>query len=266
MQYSILRFPGAKTRVLDRILPLLNDIEHEEFREVFVGGGSVYINKKKNQKNNVKYWINDKDKNIAALWEAIQRDPIGLKNMIRENYPTLELWKLWKSKSEDELSLLDKAFRLLFLNRTNYSGIISANPIGGVKNQEDASYKIDCRWNPDLLIKRIEVISEILQSTKITAEDYSEVIKKEGNQVLLFLDPPYYHKGESLYDEFMTSKQHESLANLLKDTNHKFLLTIDDCPEVRALYSWANIKNEQWKYTINSETNKVGKELFITNY
>ena len=268
MQYSVLRYPGGKTRVLDRIIPILSDIEHNEFREVFVGGGSVFLNKKlqANTNNNIDNWINDKDSNISALWKVIKSNPEGLIDMIRENYPDVDLWEFWKNKKIKSLSRLEKAFRLLFLNRTNFSGIISAKPIGGIENQDTATYQIDCRWNSDLLIRRIRNISELLNNVRITTKNYSQVINAKGDQVLLFLDPPYYQKGEMLYDEYMTPRQHKYLAKLLKETEHKFLLTIDNCEKIRKLYSWANIKNEEWKYTINSDKNKIGKELFITNF
>jgi DNA adenine methylase len=58
------------------------------------------------------------------------------------------------------------------------------------------------------------------------------------------------------------------LAKLLKETEHYFCLSYDDCDEVRSLYDWANIYERSWFYnTANTTGNRiVGNELIITNY
>jgi DNA adenine methylase len=110
-----------------------------------------------------------------------------------------------------------------------------------------------------------------LHGTQITSVDFEEVIQAPGKDVFLFLDPPYftatklYGRGGSLH-EF----DHQRLANTLKKTNHRFLVTYDDCPEIRRLFEWANIRNWQLQYGMNNcnleRESKVGSELFISNY
>ncbi len=258
---SLLRYPGSKSKVLKKILPYL-EIKHKEYREPFVGGGSVFLSKNRAEIN----WINDKDTDISTLWKVIKNQPFELIRLIDSNYPTIDLWKEVKNKKES-LTNVEKAFRCLFLNRTNFSGILNASPIGGMT--QNSNYKIDCRWNAIKLMQNIVKISRYLEDVRVTSYNYSKLITEEGKDVLLFLDPPYYQKGKVLYQVYMTPRQHAYLASLLKDTKHKFLLTIDDCEDVRKLYSWANYKfSEQWKYTVYSsnEACKNGSELFITNF
>ena len=110
-----------------------------------------------------------------------------------------------------------------------------------------------------------------LEETTITNLDFADVIEKPGEDVFIFLDPPYYTatrlygKNGSLH-EF----EHERLASALKKTNHKFLITYDDCPEIRRLYRWANVKGWQLQYGMNNcnleRQSKVGAELFVSNY
>jgi DNA adenine methylase len=121
--------------------------------------------------------------------------------------------------------------------------------------------------NPEMISKRIMKCSEILQNTRITNLDYKEVITAQGDNVLLMIDPPYYKKGRSLYPVYMTHDEHVELASLLRVSNHPFLLTIDDCDEIKKMYSWANIiLPHEWYYTVNSKkSNNIGKELFVTN-
>jgi len=63
MAESIFRYPGGKARALKFIEPFWRQIDHDEYREPFIGGGSVYINKP-----NVKFnWINDLDDDVFFL-------------------------------------------------------------------------------------------------------------------------------------------------------------------------------------------------------
>jgi DNA adenine methylase len=63
---------------------------------------------------------------------------------------------------------------------------------------------------------------------------------------------------------------HEKLAASLKKTEHRFLITYDDCPELRRLYKWAHIKEWQLQYGMNNcnlqRESKIGSELFVYNY
>lgn len=258
---SPLRFPGSKSKVLKKLQPFLN-IPHYEYREPFVGGGAIFFGKVKAQEN----WLNDKDINVSNFLEVIQNNAEDLCELVSKTTPTIETWQKYRLDNNNiELSPVEKAFRFLFFNRSNYSGIYNANPIGGLKQL--SQYKIDCRWNPKLLCSRILQCSKKLDSVRITNFDFRDVITRNGVDVFLMIDPPYYHKGSSLYPVFMTNEEHNELSNLLRQSNHSFLLTIDDCEEVRAMYNWANIIiPENWHYTVNSKKkDNIGRELFVTN-
>lgn len=254
---SPLRYPGSKSKVMKRISPYF--IDHKEYREPFAGSGAIYFGKTKVNKN----WLNDKDPYVFNFLTIMRDNPEELCQLVENNFPTIDLWK--KIKQSNPILPIDIAFKFLFLNRTNFSGIINANPIGGL--DQKSKYKIDCRWNPTSLCNRIRKCSNLLQDTKITSLDYKSLIEEDGTDVLLVLDPPYYKKGDKLYSVSMSATEHQELAILLKNCKHKFLLTIDDCPEVRELYSWANYLNqEEWFYSLTSTAETKGKELFISNF
>jgi len=99
---------------------------------------------------------------------------------------------------------------------------------------------------------------------------YLAVGAAKGKKVLMFVDPPYYKADQKrAYEHSFNEEEHLRVAKVLKGTNHLFILTYDDCPEVRKLYSWANIYPVSWRYhTANSNkaTRKMGQELIITNF
>ncbi|HDR8182708.1 TPA: DNA adenine methylase [Bacillus thuringiensis] len=260
---SPLRFPGSKSKVIERLEPYFHT-PHCEYREPFIGGGSIFFGKEKIKRN----WINDKDPNVYAFFIAMRDYPDELCKKIINTSPNLEIWKEKRKKTEYE-TILDRGFDFLFFNRTNYSGIYNANPIGGM--EQKSQYTIDCRWNPSVLCEKILLCSNKLQDVEISNIDFQDVITRPGDNVLLIIDPPYYEQGNKLYPEKMSHNQHVQLANLLKKTNHKFLLTIDDCPTTQSLYMDKAffINQESWLYSINSkrkDKDRAGKELFISNF
>lgn len=269
VQYaSPLRYPGSKQRVMRLIKPYWEKVMYNtyEYREPFLGGASVYLNLLTQGK---KIWLNDKDHNIATLFRIIRDHPTELCNMIKDVHPTIKLWE--KIKYSNPSSDIEIAFKTLFLNRTNYSGILSAAPIGGFR--QESEYPIHCRWNAEELIKRILYCSIKFKDVKITSDDFLfPIVAPSKGNVFLMIDPPYYIKGNQLYDEGMSPEDHVRLRDLLATTKHKYLLTYDNCPEVMELYSkipGIHFFNTGWAYsagTVQSkEKRKLGKELFITN-
>ena len=121
--------------------------------------------------------------------------------------------------------------------------------------------------------ERVVLLSTILNNALITNQDYQKVIEKEGDSVFIFLDPPYYSATKSaLYGKNGNLHKvfdHKRLADTLKKSNHKWLITYDDSEYIKELYSFANIT--QWNLTygmrnVDKSGNQIGKELFISNY
>lgn len=75
---------------------------------------------------------------------------------------------------------------------------------------------------------------------------------------LVFIDPPYYTHGRSLYNSFATDKIHSLVAEqLVSDTNLKWLLTYDAAPYIDGLYP--EDKVNRFQYQINYSANKRGE-------
>ena len=119
---SPLRYPGGKFYALKHIMPYIQCVPHDEFREPFFGGGAVFFAKEKVEYN----IINDLESNIIDFYRLItdklQRDE--LISMLSAEVATKERhseMKEWNPETE-----LEKVFRTYYLNRTSYCGIINA--------------------------------------------------------------------------------------------------------------------------------------------
>ena len=154
---------------------------------------------------------------------------------------------------------------MFYLNRTNRSGILSAGPIGGYEQNGD--YKIDCRFNKDTLIEKIKTISKHRNKIKVYNQDISVFIKKYlpaenvAGDVFIYLDPPYYEKGQRLYLNHFSTSDHERLRADIAKIDCEWIMTYDDKVEIERLYS----DFEKCHFSINySLSNKPkGGELMI---
>ena len=116
-------------------------------------------------------------------------------------------------------------------------------------------------------------LTAILRGTSITNLDYQKVIEQDGENVFIFLDPPYYSATKSaLYGkkgQLHKTFDHERFAETLKKTQHNWLITYDDSPYIRELFDFGHITSWDLTYgmrNVNEGSNQQGKELFISNY
>nr|ADR72999.1 M1.BsrBI [Geobacillus stearothermophilus] len=255
------RYPGGKYYALNILKPYWTAINHDEYREPFVGGGSVFF-----AKNKVKFnWLNDIDSELIATYEVMSNPELREKlvEMLSKEEASKERWKeILEFKPSNKLEI---AYRYYYLNRTSFSGKLSS-PAWGYRPKRSLPPE---RWH-----ERIIPCGQKLEGVKITNEDFESVIKapKQGNHVLLFVDPPYYKPPKTKhYRNGFSLDDHIRLANILKETEHSFFLTYDDVPEIRELYSWAYIHEAAFFYRVDNSSVQAGKrrlgfELIITNY
>jgi DNA adenine methylase len=236
----LIRYPGSKDKHLVFLEPFLKVAEETRtVYEPFAGTASVtfYLLKK----NMVDYYlINDIDASIAALWETVKKNPEKLIKKIKNYTPNVDDFYLFKK--DHGKTVFDKAFRKLVLHQTSYSGLgaMAGGPLGG--KTQSSKYKIDCRWYPNKLEATILECSRLLNSVEgeISSTSWDKAIDKAiDNDGFIYLDPPYYVKGEELYSK--GTIDHTALAETLKKSRN-FVLSYDDVPEIRKLYDWATIQ------------------------
>lgn len=264
---SPLRYPGGKQKAIEEIAKFLPK-KAKEFREPFAGGASVFFHARSIGLAE-KYWINDAFEELMAFWSTVQ-NPSQCKKLMKElealrsgfsNADEIKEYFL-KAREEEPRNKYRQALLFFFFNRVTFSGTTRA---GGF------SAAASTRRFTASSIERLAPMPDALQGVNITSRDFSEVIKADGDDVFIFLDPPYY-TATRLYGHggSLHAFDHWKLARVLKKTHHRFLITYDDCEEIRELYSWAKIRNWQLQYGMNNcnleRSSRVGSELFISNF
>jgi len=256
------RYPGGKHYAIDILRPFWSCVSHNEYREPFAGGATVFFNKEKVKFN----WLNDIDDELMTTYRVLS-NPILRKKLaesVAHEVASRERWREIRQlcPSND----FEKAFKYFYLNRTSFSGKLSS-PAWGYRPKRSLPPE---RWH-----ERIIPCGQKIEDVKITQGDFEEVITSppKERQVLMYVDPPYFMPPKTKhYRNGFDLSDHLRLAAILKRTNIKFFLTYDDCSQVRDLYKWANIHEVKFFYRVDNaryqvaRKRKTGFELVITNY
>ena len=261
---SPLRYPGGKSRAVDLIVSLIPDFY--EYREPFIGGGSVYIYLKQKYPTKI-FWINDIYSELYKFWESAQNNidlllkKIQFWRMNFTNGKELHQFLINNMKNFDDIEIASAFF---VFNRITFSGTTES---GGFSNSA-----FNHRFT-DSSIHRLMEFSKILPDTLITNLDYQDVVEKDGFNVFIYLDPPYYSatksalygKNGKLHKQF----DHQRFAEVMKKCKHKWIITYDDSDYIKQLFDFAYIKPFNLMYGMRNQTknsNQNGQELLISNF
>lgn len=274
---SPLRYPGGKARFTNFIL---NSIKisgeiADIFVEPFCGGAGAAIALL--ESGHVKrIALNDIDPLVSSFWQVVfgkscnTRDDINwLINAVESVNISIDEWR--QQKNLKPQNIREAAWKCLFINRTSFNGILhKSGPIGGWK-QENRS--IDVRFNKEKIIEKLINLYYLREQVeRVDNSDWRVFCTnyQGANQAYIYIDPPYYHRAERLYVHVFDHKTHLELRNYLVNLVTPWMLSYDDTPEVRDLYSnYENIYGCVIDQTYSTHpmggNSFIGRELFFSN-
>ena len=234
--YTPLRYPGGKSALADFVWHTmeLSGCTEIPYCEPFAGGAGVAMNLLLRGK--VKSVIlNDLDTGIYSIWYAIFNDTEWFIEAISNADVTLvvreQQKKVYNELKDSYGYSRDLAFATFFLNRVNYSGILTGGPIGGL--EQKGKYKLDCRFNKQSLITKIKEIAKYRDNVQLFHMDAIELLKNQSN-IFVFADPPYWQAGDMLYE---ASVEHSKLAKVLCESKDiHWIATYDNNINVANVY------------------------------
>lgn len=262
---SPLRYPGGKSRALDLIVQH-SPKQFAEFREPFLGGGSVFLRFRQLHPH-ARFWINDLNSELYAFWKQAQDNVTLLMEEVsrvkRDTEDGEALFYEWRDADTTPMTTLQRAVRFFVLNRISFSGTVES---GGYSK---AAFAGRFTWSA---IERLQPLQRLLEGVRLTNDDYSAMLHEVGENVFIFLDPPYYSATSSkLYGrkgDLHTGFDHTRFVQELKTSPHSWLITYDDSPTIRENFAFAEQIEWELQYGMNNyKQGKAakGKELFIRN-
>lgn len=261
-----LRYPGGKSKLspfLQEVIEI-NGMVDGSYVEPFAGGAGVAMHLLLNEHVR-RVHINDIDPAICAFWRSVRDETERFCKRVLKVPLTVREWRRQKSildeRSGDTFSL---GFAAFYLNRTNRSGVLNGGVIGG--KQQAGTWKIDARFNRDALIQRIRRIGRYRRRITVSETDAVDLIRgiEKAPRTLVFLDPPYYAKGQHLYANFYKPEDHRLIAAEVSALSTPWVISYDDQPEIRRLYRGFRKTAYSLRYT--ARDSKAGFEcMFFSN-
>ncbi|MEZ9167247.1 DNA adenine methylase [Vibrio cyclitrophicus] len=263
-----LRYPGGKGKLADYVKETYraNDIQNSHYVEPYTGGGAVALDMLFSGTTEHIH-INDIDPAVHSFWFSVLNHTNDLVDLIENTDVTIDEWFRQRDilrANDNATSTLELGFSAFFLNRTNRSGILKAGVIGG--KAQSGKWKLDVRFNKEDLINRIKRISLFSEQISLYNLDAVALIKElDGNipeNSLIYLDPPYYVKGQGLYRNFYNHNDHVLIKDALTQSNFKnWLVSYDNAPEIREIYS--NYPQSIYSLQYTAQKKSVGSEIMI---
>lgn len=254
--YTPLRYPGGKGRFAPLIAEVMreNGLDGGHYLEPYAGGAGVALVLLCDGIAEQVH-INDADPAVAAFWRAATRQSQALIKLVSDEAVTMDSWFHWRSVMLGVVpaSELERGFATLFMNRTNRSGILKGGVIGG--KAQTGEYKLDARFMRDELCARLERIGRHAEAIHVYEEDARQLLGRchrfLPRKSLIYLDPPYYVKGEGLYRNFYQHEDHLNVARLLGSSKFRrpWIVSYDNVAEIRDMYSYARSFTYSLKYT-----------------
>ena len=263
---SPLRYPGGKAQMTSVLRQIrgLNHLNGCAVAEPFAGGAGASLSLLY-QRETHEIHINDLDQAIHDFWWSAIHNSAALLAYLEESPVSIDEWERWRNVYRGtRTSRLRRGFAAFYLNRCNHSGIIeNGSAIGGL--DQGGRWKIDARFNKTTLRERLVRLAEEHDRIFVSGHDGIDFIDTlDPQSTMYFLDPPYCTKGPTLYMNSLDHDYHASLAKKLKSMSKAaWVLTYDDCPEIRTLYGgWAAIHPFSLRYS--AADRRQGKEVLIT--
>lgn len=272
-----LRYPGGKSRATTKLFQHLpNMSSYKEYREPFIGGGSVALYATQAYPD-IPVWINDKYVTLYNFWVQLRDNGGELSDRLTDiktkvsNYQSQddkdaahkELFDQTRDdiNSQDEL---ERAVSFFILNKCSFSGLTENSTFSKTASRSNFSF---------VGIEKLKQYSELIKNWKITNIDYSEVMNAPGEDVFVFLDPPYdikdflYGKDREMHKSF----DHDRFAEDVYKCPHKFMITYNVNDRLLELYKDYYLREWKLRYSMAHRGEKgtdenVKTELLVTNY
>ena len=191
-----LRYPGGKSRALSKLFQFIPNLsDYNEYREPFLGGGSVAIEVSKRYPH-LKIWVNDLYEPLYNFWRQIQNNGEEIKDKLIEYkslYPNPDkargLFVESKELVNDQtLDSLDRAVRFYIVNKCSFSGLTENSSFS--QQPSNSNFSLNG-------IEKLTGYQEMITNWKFTNESYEQILS-DDRSVFIYLDPPYEIK-DNLY-------------------------------------------------------------------
>lgn len=248
---------GGKRNLAKRLVALINTVPHETYAEAFVGMGGVFLRRDHRPKSEV---INDWSEDVSTFFRVVQHHYVAFLDMLRFQITSRAGFEKLVALDPASLTDLQRSARFLYLQRVAFGGQVAKRTFG-------VSPGLPGRFDLTKVGPMIEAVHERLAGVVIERMPWSAFIDRYDRPATLFyLDPPYFgcegDYGRDLFDR----DQFEQMAQQLRGIRGRFILSLNDHPEVRRMFDGFAFREEAVTYTAGGGSKVMSaREVIITS-
>lgn len=266
-----LRYPGGKSRALANLFRFLPDLSQAtEYREPFLGGGSVALEVTKRYPN-LSIWVNDLYEPLVNFWKTLQDDGDAMYERLKNlklKFPDpksaknlfLEAKELVNESDQSDLS---RACSFYVVNKCSFSGLTESSSFSKQASESNFSMRG---------IEKLPQYTELIENWKITQGRYNDLLT-DDRSIVTYMDPPYeiesnlYGKRGSMHKHF----DHDGFAKICDRFIGPQLISYNSSQLVRDRFDGWTVAEFAHTYTMRSvgcyNTDQASrKELVLLNY
>lgn len=254
MPVPIIPYMGGKRRLASRLLPLFPP--HECYVEPFCGGAALFFLRPEPASVEV---LNDLNGDLVNLYRVVQHHLEEFVRQFKWALSSRQVFKWLQETRPETLTDIQRAARFFYLQHHAFGGKVSGQTFGTATTAPVVN-----------LLRLEERLSDAhLRLAGVTVEHlpWAECVRRYDRvHTFFYMDPPYW--GTAGYGISFELDEYETMAGLMVESKGRVMVSINDHPDIRSVFSGLHVRELEIKYTVANAKEKrpVAKELVITNW
>lgn len=251
---------GGKRNLAKRVCAIIQSVDHDGYAEPFVGMGGIFFRRASRPRAEI---INDISGDVTTLFRVVRRHYQAFVDEMEWLLASRAEFERLRAIDPDGLTDIERAARFLYLQRLAFGGKVVGRHFG-------VSSSNPARFNLAQMRASLVAIRDRLQPVVIERLPYGDFIRRYDRPGMLFyLDPPYWNCEGDYGPGVFAREDFERLSVQLAQIRGKFILSINDTPGARAVFSSFQMQRVEVTYTVSTAATGKGKkvgELLISNF
>jgi DNA adenine methylase len=247
-----LPYIGGKNRIAKTIIEIFP--RHTTYVEPFAGGAQVFFHK---EPSSVEV-LNDQFGEVVNFFRVCQSHHEELLRCLGFTLASREWFDRFEKQAPESLTDIQRATRFFYLQKNSFGGMV-------VHRNYHYCVARQSNFNPAHLPQLIENTYQRLRNVQIENLRYEEILRRyDRPKTLFYLDPPYW--GRKLYQFNFGAADFVKMEARLRGIKGKFVLSLNDVPEVRKLFRRYHLRELELHYTAQRHAGRRYPELLIANF
>lgn len=250
---------GGKRNLAKRICAIIDATDHTGYAEPFVGMGGIFLRRTARPKVEA---INDISGDVANFFRVLQEHYPYFIDMLRFRIASRNEFERLKGQDPEKLTDLQRAARFLYLQRLAFGGKVAGRNFG-------VSFDRAAPFSVTKLEPILADLHDRLQGVWIEQLTFEQFVSRYDRPGMLFYcDPPYFGCEDDYGAGVFSRADFERLAKVLSAAAGKVIVSINDTPQIRKVFSNFRQTEASTTYSISGKRASAGNaaELIISNF